>query len=143
MNFDITKVTEDLDIHNVSPISDDHITKTDDQKIYNELNNILATGDKILRASEYLVTSTPDPDNIASAASLISSLKDVMKEFTVLYRDEIKFKRQMQLENFKAQKKKELVLLKMSEKENNDLNDEEMIEFSQESIVRSLLNELE
>ena len=109
--------------------------------IYHRLNQLIETGDNLLKTTQYLIQSSPDADNISSAASLISSIRDVVHEFTVIHRDKLKFDQQLQLEEYKANQKEKLLKLRLehtSTPKNNDVS-ENMIEFSQESIIDAIL----
>ena len=115
--LDIEQLITDLDISNesVDDIPTDSLpTPTlntsseiavDPTVIYTRLNSLIETGDNLLKTTQYLVNSTPDPENISSAASLISSVRDVIHEFTVIHRDKLKFDQQMELERYKASEK--------------------------------------
>lgn len=146
--LDINQLMTDLEIESVEEVSSTDLSipikqeiTVDPETIYNKLNGLINTGDKILKTAEYFVTSAPDSENISSAASLISSVRDVIHEFTIVHRDKLKFDQQMKIEEFKAQQKKELFLLKqqMNDKPSNQSNEIEMMEYSQESIIDALL----
>ena len=149
--LDIDQVLSDLDIENVNSVEqastelsipNNTEVSVNPDVIYSRLNKLIETGDNLLKTTQYLIQSSPDADNISSAASLISSIRDVVHEFTVIHRDKLKFDQQLQLEQYKATQKEKLLKMRL---ENNQSTSSDttksvdMLEYSQESIVAEIL----
>ena len=122
---------------------DNRLSSVDPNLVYNKLNNLVETGDKILKTAQYLIDSAPDADNIASASSLIGSIKDVVHEFTVLHRDKLRFEQQKEIERFKAEQKEKLLKMRANlfSKNTTTIESESVdtVEFSQEQIIEKLV----
>ena len=149
--LDIDQLITDLEIETESvensstdlSVSSPQEISVDPSTIYKRLNGLIETGDNLLKTTQYLVNSTPDPENIASAASLIGSVRDVIHEFTVIHRDKLKFDQQMELERYKASEKEKLLKMRLDQttKTEPTTSDVEMVEFSQEQIINSILKQ--
>lgn len=115
-------------------------------QVYSQLSDLINTGNTILEAANYLVQSAPDPENISSTASLLSSVKDVLKEFRLIHQDKLRRDHDIKMEQIKQEGKKELVELKaqkmreLNQKEPKNITDEstEMIGYTQEQIIDRL-----
>ena len=148
--LDIDKVLSDLNVENINSVEqpstelsvpDKNEVSINPDAIYDRLNKLIETGDTLLKTTQYLIQSSPDADNISSAASLISSIRDVVHEFTVIHRDKLKFDQQLQLEQYKAAQKEKLLKMRLS---NNTSSSEQpnpvdMMEYSQENIINQIL----
>lgn len=131
------KSSTDLTVSNPAELQ----VAIDPNIVYGKLNNLVDTGDKLLKTAQYLIDAAPDADNIASTASLITSVKDVIKEFTVLHRDKMRFEQQKELERFKAEQKEKLLRLRINSDKAVTQPGEgpiDVVEFSQEAIIEKL-----
>lgn len=156
--LDIDKLFDDLNVdeniqsvdESQQPPTDLTINNTNDGQIdidpnvvYSKLNSLINTGDKILKAAQYIVEAEPDADSIASTASVISSVKDVIKEFTVLHRDKMRFEQQKELEMLKFEQRKQLAQIRANDGKSIDIDQQDsidVIEFSQEQIIEQIMN---
>ena len=117
-------------------------------KVYDRLNSLVDAGNRILEASQYLVETTPEADNITSAATLLTSMKDVLKEFRLIHDGKVKREHEKDIELLKQQGRKDLIELKTekllelkNDNGNNSVKAIETIPFSQEDVVSKILHQ--
>ncbi len=148
--LDINQIISDLDINDDKlveipstslSVSDKSEAEVNPNVIYSRLNKLIETGDNLLQTTQYLINTSPDAENISSAASLISSIRDVVHEFTTIHRDRLKFEQQLTLEKFKAQEKEKLLKMRLENNSSteNHSDSTEMLEYSQESIIDHII----
>jgi hypothetical protein len=128
------------------PLSTEEEPSVNIDKVYSRLNDLVESGNRILEASQYLVESTPEADNIASASQLLTSMKDVLKEFRLIHEGQVKRDHEKELELMKQQGRKELIELKtekLLELKNDNSNIPNQIEnavpYSQEETIEKYL----
>ena len=110
--------------------------------IYNELSELIIISKKLLKNAEYMLETNPDGESLSGAASLINAVRNVIKEFTNLYRDNIKYEKMKEIEKYKNDLKKELMEHKKNMSENG-IGDKDvpMLEYSQEELVKQILKD--
>lgn len=129
-----------------------NITPENVDRIYSELGELVKSGKTILEAANYAISSTDAPDGevMSAAASMINSLKDVLKEFNkinyseILHNQkkeiaEIQIKAKRELQERKIEAMKEMLAMKNDNTINVTPNQIPMIEFSQEDIIKKLI----
>jgi hypothetical protein len=130
---DLEEMTTELSKHKPKQMSSVEL-------VYEELNELIRIAKKILKAAEYLVDTSPDGESISGTASLINAVRNVIKEFTDLHRDSIKYEKMKELERFKVELKKELMEHKRALDSNkNSAVDVPLVEYSQEELVKTIL----
>jgi len=112
----------------------------DIEKIYGELDSLVKTGGKVLNAAQYLVETTPESENIASTAMLLSSIKDIVREFTRLYHDKIRFDRQKELEVLKIKGREKLIKLRHNLEGGTPIGTtEDVVGYNQEEMIKKII----
>ena len=96
--------------------------------------------------AKYLIGASPDAESITAAASLISSLGTIMSEFNKSVLLKKKFNETTKIEKMKIKARKELVELraqldskKLSIGDNNTFVQNNLVPFSQEDIIKSII----
>ena len=118
--------------------------QVDINKVSKHLVDLMDSGTKMLASSEYIIESEGNSEAIAGAASLITSIKDVVKVFEGMYSTEQRFQRQVQMEQMKHEQKKELLKMKLQNKEKSITSDSEsMVPFNQEDVIKLLSEQYE
>lgn len=75
--------------------------KTDTDFVNEELKGLLKTTHKLMDAASFVLNGTPDAETIASASTLVNSIKDVIAEINKSVLIEKRFKEQIKLEKLK------------------------------------------
>ena len=108
------------------------------QDVHNELNDLIQISKDMLQQGKYMMDVDPNSETIAAAATLVNSVRNVLNEFTTLYRDELKHQRQKELVDYNVAKKKELMQYKKTLDANGDGDDTKTVEYSQEALIDAL-----
>ena len=109
--------------------------------IYHELKSLIDTSKEILQTAKYLIDTDPKGDAINGVASLINAVRGVVGEFTVLYRDNIRYTKQKELEEYKFECKKDIIKYKKDIDNMKDVTETiPLTEFSQERVIKDILN---
>lgn len=110
-------------------------------QVYKEYAKLVQSGNELLTAAKYLInTGEPDGEAITAVASVITSVKETLKEFSNLHTSELRHQRQMELENLRHENRLKL-LEKKRELENPVIDVEsnkQTFEYSQEEIIKFL-----
>jgi len=113
-------------------------------RVYNELSNLLSTGNNLLESAKYAVDQDPTQEGILTgAAALLSTIKDVMKEFTKVHLQNIKFEQAKQLQLLKHNDRKDLVELKNTLDKTAQELPKDALAYTQEDIVRQIIESQE
>ena len=86
---------------------------SDPRKTYSHIEEALSTGLEILANAKMLVESAPDADGLSAAASVMSSVQSLFREFTSIWHKQMNYQNAVNLEAIKLQNKKELESHKM------------------------------
>lgn len=122
----------------------------DNSYIDEELKGLIDTCKQIMDGAKYLIGASPDAESISAAATLISSLGTIMSEFNKSVLLKKKFNETTKIEKMKIKARKELVRLraqldtkKLSMGDGNTINiqNNQLVPFSQESIVKNIIAE--
>lgn len=81
---------------------------SDPRKTYSHIEEALSTGLEILANAKMLVESAPDADGLSAAASVMSSVQSLFREFTSIWQKQMNYQNAINLEAIKLQNKKEL-----------------------------------
>lgn len=81
---------------------------SDPRKTYSHIEEALATGLEILANAKMLVESAPDADGLSAAASVMTSVQSLFKEFTSIWQKQMNYQNAVNLEALKLKNKKEL-----------------------------------
>ncbi len=108
------------------------------EDVHNELNDLIQVSKDMLQQGKYLMDVDPNSETIAAAATLVNSVRNVLNEFTTLYRDELKHQRAKEIEDYKTEKKKELMQYRKQLDANGDGDDTKTVEYSQEALIDAL-----
>ena len=125
---------------------------TTEADVYEQLGKLILTGNDVFANVKMILDDNPDAELLASATSLLNTIKDIMKEFTHLHNQTVKFEQQKEMEMLKAQLRQQQILLKSKETQklmtqrmnmanNPDMfNDKpvEMVPYCQEEVVKAL-----
>lgn len=158
--FDIVQPKEELIINN--NIDDEDDEDDDDYEevetnsyIDEELKDLINTCKEMMDAAKYLLSSAPDAESIAAAASLVSSLAAVMGEFNKAVLMKKRFNEMTKLEKLKIRSREKLAKLRARlstqgtqglkigdgntfNVQQNNLN---VVPFNQEQIINSIIKE--
>lgn len=155
MNLDPKKLDEIFDIDNFQEsvnktVEQDSLGNVDISQIYSELAKLVQNGNNILSTVKYMIETTPDAEMVNSAANLMNSIRDTLKEFSKLHVAKIRHEQIKEIERIRINSKKEMLQLKIDEarklimaKNNKQLgpsNSMELVPFSQESIIKSIVD---
>lgn len=80
----------------------------DPKKAYQHIEETLNTGLEILANAKMLIESAPDADGLSAAASVMSAVQSLFREFTSIWQKQMHFQNMINLEAVKLQNKKEL-----------------------------------
>ena len=85
--------------------------------IYNQLSELINTGNEILGNVQYLINNNSiiDPEMVASAASLINSISGMVKEFNKIHMQHVKFEQAKEFELMKAKERRKILKYKVNE----------------------------
>jgi hypothetical protein len=84
------------------------LLESDPSKTYAHIEDALGTGLEILAHAKMLIESAPDADGIAAAASVMTAVQSMFKEFTSIWQRQINYQNAVNLEAVKLKNKKEL-----------------------------------
>ena len=90
--------------------------KSDSDFVNNELKGLLKTTHKLMDAASFILNGAPDAETIASASTLVGSIKDVISEINKSVLIEKRFEEQTKLEQMKINGRKNLEELKAKHK---------------------------
>ena len=120
----------------------------DNSYIDDELKGLIETCKQIMDGAKYIIGAAPDAESIAAAANLIGSLGTIMSEFNKAVLLKKKFNEQTKIEVMKINARKELVRLraqldtkKLSIGDNNTIIQNNLVPYSQESIIKNIIAE--
>jgi hypothetical protein len=120
------------------------IDSSEDKDFDDQLKDLLENANSIMSAAKYLISTTPDAESIAAAASLLASINGIVSEFRKTTQMKKRFEYQKQLELLKIQAREKLQQEKIkADKEKIQIGDgntiniqnNNMIPFSQEQVV--------
>lgn len=124
--------------------------KTDDNFIEEEMKELMKNANEIMKAAKYLISTAPDAETVASASTLISSITSIISEFNKSVLMNKRFKLAKELEDHKQNAKLQILELKNKQTQlslgkgntfNTQINN--LVPFSQESVVKAILKEQE
>lgn len=84
------------------------LLEADPKKTYRHIEEALNTGLEILANAKMLIESAPDADGLSAAASVMSAVQSLFREFTSVWQKQMYFQNMINLEAVKLQNKKEL-----------------------------------
>lgn len=125
MRLDPTKLNDVFDLDDEPTFSEENQTlqietskqdttpKINHKKVYEELAELIKNGNDILSTTKLMIESDPDAEMVHASAQLLSSIKDMMKEYTKLYLNEVKFDQRKEIEQMKFQAKQEELSFKL------------------------------
>ncbi|MFA5543991.1 MAG: hypothetical protein WDA47_09465 [Bacilli bacterium] len=89
------------------PVQDTTLTKTDgtvdEQKVYSELAALITSGKSIVNNLSYVDVNAEGA--LSGIASVLSSMRQMLGDFSKIHQDHLKFKRQVELETMKIEAK--------------------------------------
>jgi hypothetical protein len=133
----------------VDVLRDDMIDGSEEYFLEN-VKSLMDDVQGIIAAAKYLCDSSPEPETIIAASSMITASSQLLKELNksamqlkrfkfMKEHEKMKIKARMDLARFKAENNKKLIMSGGTINiQNNNL---EKVEYSQESIVKELLNQ--
>lgn len=129
----------------------------DMQQIFVELTKLVKNGNDVLENVKYILRDNPDDGElVAATATLLSAIRDTLKEFTSIYKMTLKHNQNLEIEKIRISGKRELLDTKIKEtrellslRNKNLLNgtqpnqsliegSEEMVPFCQEDIIKAI-----
>jgi hypothetical protein len=90
--------------------------KSDSDFVNTELKSLLNTTHKLMEAASFILNGAPDAETIASASTLVGSIKDVISEINKSVLIEKRFEEQTKLEQMKIEARTNLEQLKAKHK---------------------------
>jgi hypothetical protein len=119
------------------------ISTPEDPDFDKQLKDLMVNANNVMSAANYLISSTPDAESIAAAASLLSSINGIISEFRKSNQMRKRFEYQKRLEEIKIEARERMFEKKIeADKEKIKIGDgntiniqNNMIPFSQEKIV--------
>lgn len=90
-----------------------NLIESDPTKTYSHIEEALVAALEILQNAKLFVENTPDGEGFSAAASVISSVQSLFKEFTSIWQKQMNYQNAVNLEAIKLQNKKELETHKM------------------------------
>lgn len=81
---------------------------SDPKSTYSHIEEALKQGLHILELVKLELEAAPDPNSFTAAASIISSIQPLFKEFTSIWNKQLDFQNRVNLEAIKLKNKKEL-----------------------------------
>ena len=163
--FEIPKIDSVDEIIELEPLSGEILddippnnAHNNDQSISNkenfveiQLKDLLKTSNEMMDAAKYLINSCPDAETIDSASSMIDSIAKIIAEFNRTIMLGKRFQLQTELEKVKIDARANLIRLRASIQndpklimgDGNTINIQQnnLVPFNQESIVRQLIAE--
>lgn len=135
-------------LDNLFNLPDDNTTQpqqnTNVDSVYSELKKLVESGNSVMDSLKYVILSNPEPELVASMASLINVIKDTLKEFTKIHLQNIKHQQQKEIEEIKIKAKKEMLQLKIDEtkkllqNKNGEQNNTNLLAYTQEHVINAL-----
>ena len=85
--------------------------------IYNQLSELINTGNEILGNVQYLINNNSiiDPEMVASAASLLNAISAMVREFNKIHMQHVKFEQMKEFEQMKAKERRRILKYKVKE----------------------------
>lgn len=118
--------------------------------IEEEMKTLLSNANGIFKAAKYLIDTSPDAETVQSAAGLITSITSIISEFNKSILMTKRFKLTKELEDHKQRARLEILQqranqLKLDMGKGNTFNTQinQLVPFSQEAIVKTILQEQE
>jgi hypothetical protein len=112
-------------------------TEIDTTRVYGELEDLILLGKDILKNAKYAIELDPTAEGAMSGvSSVISAVTDIVKEFTKIHLQHLRFQQQVELEKIKQKGREKLVELRQKNTEQDDqIEKGDLIMYSQEQIV--------
>lgn len=116
-------------------------TEVDSKRVYGELENLIGLGKEILKNAKYAIEIDPTAEGaLTGVASVINAVKDIVKEFTKVHLQNLKFEQQIQIEKLKQKGREKLAKMRKTE-DTSDI--EELVPYNQEENIRIIKRILE
>lgn len=114
-------------------------TFADPGRVYEEYAELIKMGKGVFQQVQYIMAAAPpDGEVIASAASMITSIKDVLREFSKLHTESVKYQRTVEMEKLKQENREKLLQLRHDLQFKEEAIDAETVPFNQEQCMRML-----
>lgn len=111
------------------------------ETIYKQISELVDTGNRMLKTSLYALEMDPLAEGGASgAASVLSAVKDVTKEFTKIHFQNLKHIQSIELERVKQENREKLLKIKLDAMNGAMKQVEELVPYCQEDVVKMILN---
>lgn len=111
------------------------------ETIYKQISELVDTGNRMLKTSLYALEMDPLAEGGASgAASVLSAVKDVTKEFTKIHFQNLKHMQSIELERIKQENREKLLKIKLEAMNGAMKQVEELVPYCQEDVVKMILN---
>lgn len=121
------------------------IQSGDPTKVYTQIEETLASALEILEMSKQMIDAAPDAESVSAAASVMSSVQSLFREFTSIWQKQLNYTNAVNMENLKLQNKKELERHKMELKleyfnktNSHDFNDNKSVPFNTKNFIDAL-----
>ena len=111
-------------------------------EVYSELNTLISNGSDIMATLQSVILASPNnPELYSGASSLMTSIKDTMKEFTKIHFEGLKHSNQMEIEQMKIDARRELHMLRSDGQTIDGVvtPNSATVSYSQEQLVRDLI----
>jgi hypothetical protein len=119
------------------------------KEIYKALSELIAQGQSMFDTLKALIESSavPDPDLIESASSLMNAISSVLKEFTKIHMNYMKFEQAKEMERMKMRERRKLLKYKSKEaramidykKSDGSIDITGQVKFVQEEIISRII----
>ena len=108
--------------------------------VYEELGDLIITSKEILGEARLILVNDTTGESIAGVARMIDTIRQLVKEFSTVHTQNLKFEQQKEMEQIKHDNRERLLYLRNPELNPSDDDEvDTLIPFSQEDVIRKII----